>query len=395
MKKKMGITILLAFILTCSAIAGCTSAPPATESAEPAVSSGTTVSAASTVSSAVSESASGELDLNSLTIDELIVKAKEDGQIQSTGLPDEWANFGETWRELGEVYGLSHADVDMSSAEEIALYEAEKNAPSKDIGDVGIAFGPIGVEKGLFKSYKTSYWDEIPDWAKDPDGYWACPYYGAIVFCANMDYVDKMPTSWAELLEGDYLVTPGDVARAARPQLGVLSAAVANGGDEGDILPGLDIYRQLAEQGRLDIGEDTRARIEKGEIQFYITTDFIALEHKTNMTNLNLQIQVPTDGAAVAAYASVINNYAPHPYAAALAKEYIFSNEGQDNLAKGFARPIRYEYIKDQLSDEAKACLLPGEMYQSLYVIQDQKAWETTCSNMGELWQENVLAYIQ
>ena len=138
---------------------------------------------------------------------------------------------------------------------------------------------------------------------------------------------------------------------------------------------------------------DRQARIEKGEIELYITFDFLALEHKKNMTNLNLQITVPTDGAASSAYASVINKYAPHPYAAALAREYIFSDAGQINLARGFARPIRVDQIT--LPEDVAANLLPSEMYTGAFTIKDNDAWSKTVAQMGQLWQEEVLAYLQ
>ena len=66
----------------------------------------------------------------------------------------------------------------MSSAEELAKFEAEKKDATADIGDVGIAFGPIAKDKGLTLSYKTSYWDEIPEWAKDDEGHWVVGYTG-------------------------------------------------------------------------------------------------------------------------------------------------------------------------------------------------------------------------
>lgn len=333
------------------------------------------------------------VDLNSLTLDEIIAKAKEEGDVQSVGMPDEWANWKATWNDLKDVYGITHGDVDMSSAEEISMFEVEKNAPTKDIGDVGVSFGPVAIEKDVVQSYKTSYWDQVPDWAKDSEGKWMCPYYVTICFAGNMQYVDKMPTSWAELLEGKYKVSVGDVARSSRPQLALLSAAVAFGGDENNIMPGIEVFRKLAEQGRLDTGDDSRARIEKGEIELYITFDFLALEHKKNMTNLNLQITVPTDGAASSAYASVINKYAPHPYAAALAREYIFSDAGQINLARGFARPIRVDQIT--LPEDVAANLLPSEMYTGAFTIKDNDAWSKTVAQMGQLWQEEVLAYLQ
>ena len=40
------------------------------------------------------------VDLNALTLDELVEKAKADGEVNSVGMPDNWANWGETWQEL-------------------------------------------------------------------------------------------------------------------------------------------------------------------------------------------------------------------------------------------------------------------------------------------------------
>ena len=100
------------------------------------------------------------------TLEALIEAAKKEGKVVSVGMPDDWANWKDTWADLLEIYGLEHSDTDMSSAEEIAKMAAEKDNPTVDIGDVGIAFGPIAVAQGVTQPYKTSYWDEIPDWAK-------------------------------------------------------------------------------------------------------------------------------------------------------------------------------------------------------------------------------------
>ena len=87
--------------------------------------------------------AEAEVDLNALTLSEIETQAKEEGHVESVGMPDTWANWGETWDELETTYNLTHADTDMSSAEELALFKAEQNNPTKDIGDVGQSFGPV------------------------------------------------------------------------------------------------------------------------------------------------------------------------------------------------------------------------------------------------------------
>ncbi|RMP03459.1 hypothetical protein ALQ29_05337, partial [Pseudomonas marginalis pv. marginalis] len=72
--------------------------------------------------------------------------AKAEGAVNSVGMPDDWANWKGTWEDLASKYGLKHIDTDMSSAQEIAKFKAEKDNASADIGDVGAAFGPIAVK---------------------------------------------------------------------------------------------------------------------------------------------------------------------------------------------------------------------------------------------------------
>lgn len=89
------------------------------------------------------------VDLNSMTLEEIEAQAKEEGELESAAMPDTWANWGETWQEYSDLYGISHVDTDMSSAEEISLFQTEGEDATKDIGDVGQAFGPVAEEQGL------------------------------------------------------------------------------------------------------------------------------------------------------------------------------------------------------------------------------------------------------
>lgn len=127
--------------------------------------------------------------------------ARKEGTVNSVGMPDAWANWKGTWEDLASKYGLKHSDTDMSSAQEIAKFEAEKDNASADIGDVGAAFGPIAVTKGVSQPYKPSTWDQVPDWAKDKDGHWALAYTGTIAFIINKDLVKEgdRPASWHDL----------------------------------------------------------------------------------------------------------------------------------------------------------------------------------------------------
>ena len=72
-----------------------------------------------------------------------------------------------------------------------------------------------------------------------------------------------------------------------RDRYAVLAAAIAYGGGEDDIQPGLDYFRQIAEQGRLDLGEFTQARIEKGEVGVAFLWDFNALGYREQFLENN------------------------------------------------------------------------------------------------------------
>lgn len=338
--------------------------------------------------------ASADVGLNNTSLDTIIEKAKEEGDVQSVGMPDTWANWGETWSELTSTYGITHTDTDMSSAEELALFESEKNDATKDIGDVGQAFGPKAEEAGLTMPYKTTYWDSIPDWAKDDDGDWMIGYYGTISIITNKDLVPNAPTSFEDILNGDYVVAVGDVTNASQAQCAVLSAAIAMGGSEKDIQPGLDFFKKLAEQGRLDMGELSLTRLEKGEVAVALLWDYNALGYRdqfvTNNAKANFEVCIPSDGAIQSGYCSVINAYTKHPYAAALAREYIFSDEGQINLAKGYAKPIRSDV---KLPDDVAAKLLPDDQYKKARMIEDFDSWTATVETLATKWQEDVIAY--
>ncbi|MCB2609486.1 ABC transporter substrate-binding protein, partial [Listeria monocytogenes] len=94
--------------------------------------------------------------------------------------------------------------------------------------------------QGVSQPYKPSTWEQIPAWAKDQEGHWALAYTGTIAFIVNKQLVKDVPHSWADLLQGKYKVTIGDVSAAAQAVNGVLAAAIANGGDEKNIKPGLE-----------------------------------------------------------------------------------------------------------------------------------------------------------
>ena len=341
-----------------------------------------------------SESSSevADVDFNSLSLEEIIAGAKEEGNVYSVGMPDTWANWIETWEEINTEYGIAHEDLDMSSSEEIAMFKEEGTDATKDIGDVGLQWGSVAEEEGVTLKYKTSYWDSIPDWAKDDDGDYVAEYTGTMCLLTNDTLVENAPTSWADVLEGDYKVSIGDVAAASQAQHAVLATAYAMGGGLDDIQPALDFWKEIAEQGRLDVGECSLARIESGEIAVGCFWDYNALNYRdqavANNSSLSFTVNIPSDGSVTSAYCSIINVNAPDPYAACLTREYILSDEGQINLAKGYATPIRSDV---ELPEEVQAMRIDESQYASAVPVEDFETWAEKSQEIIEFWEEEIV----
>ena len=54
----------------------------------------------------------------------------------------DWTNGKAVGEESKGRDGITHADVDMTSAEEMASFDEEKDDPTKDVGDIGLSMSP-------------------------------------------------------------------------------------------------------------------------------------------------------------------------------------------------------------------------------------------------------------
>ena len=246
-----------------------------------------------------SKPASESVDLTSVSLDTIEEKAKEEGTISSVGMPDDWANWKSSWESISNTYGLEHDDTDMSSAEELSMFDSEKDSPTKDIGDVGQAFGPTAIDMDVVQPYKASTWDSIPDWAKDPDGNWTISYLGTMGALVNKNNVSETIDSWEALMNSNAKITLGDVLRGASSQMAVLSCAYAMGGDAENLDPAFDYFKELASEGRIDVGDGSVERLNRGEIDVLATWDYLTLQYRDivaeNNPDLNMECHIMQD----------------------------------------------------------------------------------------------------
>lgn len=315
----------------------------------------------------------------------LVEAAKAEGSLTSYGLPDDWVNYGGMKQLLLDKYGISTADTDMSSGEIIAALEAEKSAPVADITDLGLGFAKIVEDGELSQPYKHAYWDEIPDWAKDPDGRWSAAYWGAIAFLVNADKVTSVPMSWEDLAKPDYkgMVCMKDPRSSATANMVVLGSAYAYGGDETNVQPGLDYFKRLIDGGILNGVKPSTSAIQKGECPISLFWDFDALANKEENPEMNLQVVIPSDGTVAGVYIQFITAGAPHTNVAKLMLETEFSDEGQLTYANGFVHPMRSSVV---LLEDLLAKFPPESAYGVVNFPKDYEALDAAGLAISDGW---------
>ena len=317
----------------------------------------------------------------------LIEDAKKEGLLVSYGLPDSWVNYGAMRALLESKYGIKTQDTDMGSGEIIAALEAEAKAPIADITDLGLNFAKIVEDKSLSQSYKHAYWDEIPDYAKDPQGRWSAAYWGAIAFLVNGDAVTNVPATWDDLLKDEYVgkVCMKDPRSSATANMVVLGAAYGHGGSITNVQPGLDFFKQMIDKKILNGVKPSIANVQKGECPISLFWDFDALSYKAQMPEMkNLKVVIPSSGSVAGMYIQFVTAGAPHPNAAKLMIELEFSDEGQLTYAKGFVHPIRSSV---KLPADLLALFPPEADYKAVSFPKDYKALDEAGTVISNGWE--------
>ncbi|MGA9397489.1 MAG: extracellular solute-binding protein [Anaerolineaceae bacterium] len=317
---------------------------------------------------------------------EIEAAAKTEGTLVSYGLPDSWVNYAEMKQIYTSKYGIAVQDTDMGSGEIIAALEAEAKAPVADITDLGLNFAKIVEDNKLSQPYKHAYWDEIPDYAKDPEGRWSAAYWGAIAFLVNADAVTTVPQTWTDLLKDEYVgkVCMKDPRSSATANMVVLGAAYGLGGDEKNVQPGLDFFKQMIDKGILNGVKPSTAAIQKGECPISLFWDFDALANKQENATMNLQVIIPSEGTVGGMYVQFITAGAPHANAAKLMIELEFSDEGQLAYANGFVHPMRTSVA---LPADLLAKFPAASAYEVVKFPKDYVALDTAGTAISDGWE--------
>lgn len=336
------------------------------------------------------------VDYGTMDFASLVAKTHTEGTITSVGMPDDWANWGATWSDLKLFYDFDHTDTDMNSADILDCFLGKGVVSDPDIGDVGLEYAKEARSKGLLAGYKSSYWDEIPAWAKDETGEYAASFTGTMAFLIDPTVVGETPTSFADLRKGTYKIAISNVATGSTGQFSVYAAALAMGGSADNIAPGIQFFKSLAQEGRLveDLGYSDFMKDSYGKVGVQLKWDFKALstrdraESDTTLGPRQLTALIPTDASVTAGYSTIINKDAKNLYSAMLIREYILSDAGQLNIARGYATPIRSVKIPNEIASRR---IDRTQYSNSQKYIEDGAKFSVTLSNrIATAWTNDV-----
>ena len=322
----------------------------------PGASGAPSASAAASAPPPASQAASGSPAASGVDMAALEAAAKAEGTLTTIALPHDWCNYGETIETFKTKYGLevNELDPNAGSGDEIEAIKANKDNPgpaAPDVIDVGLAFGPTSKAEGLLENYKVATWDTIPDDAKDPDGAWYGDYYGVLSFEVNTAVVANVPKDWADLLKPEYkgqVALAGDPRTSSQAIQAVHAASLANGGSLDDASKGLEFFKQLNDAGNFVPIIATSATIAAGETPIAIRWTYNALANRDATAASGgpaIEVVVPSSVRFAGVYVQGISAFAPHPNAAKLWEEFLYSDEGQNIWLKGYCHPIRYENL--------------------------------------------------
>jgi putative spermidine/putrescine transport system substrate-binding protein len=344
-----------------------------------------------------SSSNSGGVDAKTATsaedfggMDALVKAAEEEGKLNVIALPPDWANYGNIIKAFEDKY-----DIDITSDQPDGASQDEINAATQlkgtdrapDVFDLGQSVALANTE--MFAPYQVETFGDIPAEFKDPNGAWVNDYGGYMSVGYNSNEVPDI-TSLDDLLGSDFkgkVALNGDPTAAGAAFSGVVMASVANGGSADDIKPGVDYFADLNDAGNFLPVDPTSATIESGQTPVVIDWDYLNAAESSKVDGW--KVWVPEDAPIAGYYFQAINADAPHPAAARLWEEFLYSDEGQNLWLAGGARPVRADAMVD-------AGTIDQDLYDALPevsgtpVIPTNEQTEKMAAYLADNWAKAV-----
>ena len=264
-------------------------------------------------------------------LDALVAQAQKEGELNLIATPRDWANYGEAIDTFAKAFNIkvNSDNPDGSSAEEIVAIKTTKNmAKMPDVVDIGMSV--LDDAAGLLAPYKVANWKDIPNAVKDPDGTWYGAYAGKMALWYDTS-VSPAPTKITDLDNAAYkgmVALPGDPTSAQQALIAVIATSIANGGSAANVSKGLDFFKKLKANGNYTPVKGNASNFATGSFKISLGWDYNAIGYTAAAKQIGKTIKYvyPSDAHVQGTpYVLAINKTAPHPAAARLWEEFMFS----------------------------------------------------------------------
>jgi putative spermidine/putrescine transport system substrate-binding protein len=305
------------------------------------------------------------------TMKALIAAAKKEGRLNVIALPPDWANYGEIISTFSKKYGIpitSDNPNGTSAQENQAIVSLKGDPRAPDCVDVTATIALAGTAAGLYARYFVTPYKTIPRAMKDTRGFWTGDYWGAVSIGYNAGLVSNPPKSFADLLKPEYknkVALNGSPLQSGSAIAGVFAAALSNGGSLSNVGPGIDWWAKARKLGNYIPVETTPQTVASGQTPISVDWDYNNLAYVTEFPAAKWKVKIPSDGIYGAYYCQAVNATAPHPFAARLWQEFLYSDQGQILWLKGYGHPARFtDLFKRKVIPKPLIAALPsGALY--------------------------------
>jgi len=323
-------------------------------------------------------------------MDGLVKAAKSEGELNVIALPPDWANYGAIIKAFSDKYGIkvTSAQPDASSQDEINAANQQKGRSSApDVFDLGQSVALANT--AMFAPYKVATFDSIPAAYKDPNGTWVNDYGGFMSIGFDAAKVPPV-TNVNDLLKPEYkgkVALNGDPTQAGAAFSGVVMVALSQGGSADDIAPGVEFFGKLKQAGNFLPVDPTPATIESGQTPVVIDWNYTNSSETKKLPSWT--VFVPPNNPVAGYYYQAVSKEAPHPAAARLWEEFLYSDEGQNLYAQGGVRPVRADAMTSDGTLNAEVAKALPTVSGPVTVLTPQQT-EAASKYLSEHWAAAV-----
>jgi len=325
------------------------------------------------------------------TMADLEAAAIAEGQLNVIALPHDWANYGaiiDAFKAKYPKITINEDNPNGSSADEISAAQTNKGLnTAPDVFDLGLAVALSSTAQ--FAPYKVAGWGDIPDSLKDAGGLYYADYGGYMSLGIDSSKF-PVPTSMQDLMKPEYkgaVAINGDPTQAGSAFAAIGLATVQNGGTLDDYSTGIDYFSQMNKAGNFLKVDPTDATIASGETPIVFDWDYLNAVQVKSVPSWKTII---FPGAGYAGYYyQAINKDAPHPAAARLWQEFLYTDVAQNLYLAGGARPARMAAMTTAGTiDATLASALPTAPTESDVPTAAQSA--AASALLGQKWASSV-----